>query len=86
MSPELIEEAKNPSAAMVRRVQRGAALAQEAAAAAARRSALWQLHVIADADVPDALDVPPSLWNQQKSIGDTPPLFTIGRRVLRADR
>ena len=87
MSPELIAEAKNPSPETVRRVQRGAALAQESAAEADRRAALWQLFVMADADVPLALNVPPSLWNQCKTLGDTPPLFTIGRRlfVLTAD-
>lgn len=66
----------------LREHQRDALLAQAAAAEAERRATLWQMPVIADADVPLALDVPPSLWNQQKTIGDTPPLFTIGRRVF----
>lgn len=59
-----------------------AALAQQAAEEVRRRAALWDLPLIADSDVPSALDVPASLWNQQKSIGDTPPLFCIGRRLF----
>lgn len=47
-----------------------------------RRALLWQHPSIADQDIPDALEIPLSLWQQQKADGDTPPLFTIGRRLF----
>jgi hypothetical protein len=47
-----------------------------------RVALLWQRPTIPDADIPDALGIPPSLWATQKADGDTPPLFTIGRRLF----
>lgn len=55
---------------------------QQALEEAARRAALWECPYLADADVPAALNCPPTLWHQHKRIGDTPPLFTLGRRVF----
>ena len=43
---------------------------------------LWQRPTIPDADIPDAIGIPPSLWGALKAEGDTPPLFTIGRRLF----
>ena len=55
--------------------------ASHEAAVAERRRHLWELPVNADADVPVMLDCPESLWGKQKQLGDTPPLFEIGRRL-----
>jgi hypothetical protein len=54
---------------------------QQALDEAARRASLWSVPYLADADVPAALNCPPTLWALQKRLGDSPPLFTIGRRV-----
>ncbi|MDA8110235.1 MAG: hypothetical protein M0015_16660 [Betaproteobacteria bacterium] len=59
-----------------------ALLAEAEAREAERRALLWRAPVLADRDVPDALNLPPSAWNSVKSEGGGPPLFTIGRRVF----
>jgi len=82
MTPQQAQSIESGGLDSLHEFQRDAVLAQESAAEAARRVALWQLPMVADADIPTALDVPPSLWNQQKTIGDTPPLFNIGRRLF----
>lgn len=43
---------------------------------------LWQKPVLADAEIPDAIGIPPTLWSTLKAEGDSPPLFTIGRRLF----
>jgi hypothetical protein len=74
MSTEAIELAEtNREAAL---------LATADAAQAQRRVLLWQCPTIPDADIPEALSIPPSLWTTLKAEGDTPPLFQIGRRVF----
>jgi len=79
MSVEAIEQAETNREA--------AYLATADNAQAQRAVALWQLPSIPDHDIPEALGVPPTLWQTLKAEGDTPPLFTIGRRlfVLTAD-
>lgn len=57
-------------------------LATADAQQAQRIATLWGLPTIADSDIPDALQIPRSLWAQLKSEGDTPPLFEIGRRLF----
>lgn len=52
------------------------------AAIARRQAALWQKPALPDREIPDAVGIPPSLWAQCKSDGDTPPLFQIGRRLF----
>ncbi|MBM3358461.1 MAG: hypothetical protein FJY54_12130 [Betaproteobacteria bacterium] len=47
-----------------------------------RVTLLWQRPLLSDAEVVEALGIPPSLWAQLKSDGDTPPLFEIGRRLF----
>ena len=46
------------------------------------RDLLWRQVAIADADVPIALSIPPSVWHALKSAGLAPPRFRIGRRVF----
>jgi hypothetical protein len=58
------------------------AFAQCDAAIAQRIVALWAWPAIPDQHVPEALNIPPTLWNQLKTDGDTPPLFVLGRRVF----
>lgn len=45
-------------------------------------SLLWQHPVLSDPEIPEAAKIPPSLWAECKRVGDTPPLFTIGRRLF----
>jgi hypothetical protein len=74
MSIEAIEQAETNREA--------AYLAQADAAQAQRVVAIWQRPTIPDSDIPEAIGIPPSLWGSLKSEGDTPPLFTIGRRLF----
>lgn len=74
MSIEAIEQAAtNKEAAL---------LATADAAQAARVVSLWARPTIPDADIPEAIGIPPTLWASLKAAGDTPPLFTIGRRLF----
>lgn len=57
-------------------------LATAAAARAQRVVALWQRPNIPDANIHEAIGIPPTLWEALKAEGDTPPLFTIGRRLF----
>jgi hypothetical protein len=43
---------------------------------------LWQKEHIPDPEIPEALQIPPSLWGECKARGDSPPLFMIGRRLF----
>lgn len=74
MSTEAIDQAETNREA--------AYLAAADAAQAQRVVSLWQRPAIPDADVPEAVGIPPTLWGTLKSEGDTPKLFTIGRRVF----
>jgi hypothetical protein len=47
-----------------------------------RTATLWLRPVIANEDVPAALDIPASLWQTLKRAGDCPPLFLLGARRL----
>lgn len=74
MSTEAIEQAAT---------NREAALLATADAEQARRAVLlWQKPILADAEIPEAIGIPGTLWETQKSIGDTPKLFMIGRRMF----
>lgn len=74
MSTEAIEQATT---------NREAALLATADAEQARRVVLlWQRPTIPDADIPEAIGIPSGLWAALKSEADTPPLFTIGRRLF----
>lgn len=74
MSIEAIEQAAT---------NREAALLATADAAQAQRVvSLWQRPNIPDADIPEAIGIPPTLWAALKSAGDTPNLFQIGRRLF----
>jgi hypothetical protein len=57
-------------------------LAAADASQAQRVVLLWQRPNIPDHDVPEAVGIPPTLWSVLKTEGDTPPLFTIGRRLF----
>lgn len=57
-------------------------LAAADAAQAQRVVSIWARPTIPDADIPEAVGIPPSLWGALKAEGDTPPLFTIGRRLF----
>lgn len=57
-------------------------LATADAAQAQRVVLLWQRPTIPDADIPEAIGVPSSLWQTCKANGDSPPLFEIGRRLF----
>jgi hypothetical protein len=57
-------------------------LAAADASQAQRVVLLWQRPNIPDHDVPEAIGIPLSLWGALKTEGDTPPLFTIGRRLF----
>jgi hypothetical protein len=59
-----------------------ALLATADAEQARRRVLLWQQPILADPEIPEAINIPPTLWATLKSEGDTPPLFTIGRRLF----
>jgi len=62
---------------------REAALLATAEAEEARRVVLlWQRPTIPDADIPEALGVPRSVWAALKAEGDSPPIFMLGRRVF----
>jgi hypothetical protein len=74
MSTEDIEQAATNREA--------AYLAAADASQAERIILLWKRPTIPDADIPDAIGIPPSLWGALKAEGDTPPLFTIGRRLF----
>lgn len=74
MSIEAIEQAATNKEA--------AYLAQADASQAQRVVLLWQRPTIPDTDIPEAIGVPPSLWGALKADGDTPPLFTLGRRLF----
>jgi hypothetical protein len=74
MSTEAIEQAETNREAML--------LATADAEQARRIVLLWQKPAIPDQEIPDAVQIPPSLWSTLKAQGDTPPLFTIGRRVF----
>ncbi len=54
----------------------------EARELAELRRALWTQPILADAEIPVTLEVPYSSWQLQKSRGDCPKLFKIGRRVF----
>lgn len=43
---------------------------------------LWQQPTLTDSEIPAAAKIPPTLWAERKAAGDTPPLFTIGRRLF----
>jgi hypothetical protein len=45
-------------------------------------SELWQHPQLADPEIPVAAKIPQSLWATCKAEGDTPPLYTIGRRLF----
>lgn len=65
------------------KTNREAALLARADAEQARRVVLlWQAPVIPDQHIPDAIGIPPSLWSALKYEGDSPPLFTLGRRLF----
>lgn len=51
-------------------------------ARAQRAVALWQLPTIPDRDIPVAVGIPATLWSSLKAAGDSPALFTIGRRLF----
>ena len=74
MSTEAIEQAATNREA--------ADLAAADASQAQRVVLLWQRPTIPDAEIPEALGIPPSLWGALKAEGDTPKLFTIGRRLF----
>lgn len=74
MSIETIEQAATNREA--------AYLATADAAQAQRVVFLWQRPSIPDADIPEAIGIPTSLWSTLKAAGDTPNLFTIGRRLF----
>src|SRR5262245_59534501 len=57
-------------------------LASADARMAERIVLLWKREFLADNEIPDALNVPPTLWARLKSEGDTPPLFLLGRRLF----
>lgn len=57
-------------------------LAAADAAQVQRVVSIWQRPTIPDADIPEAVGVPPSLWAALKAEGDTPPLFMLGRRLF----
>jgi hypothetical protein len=54
----------------------------DGAAQAARIASLWNWPLIPDGQIHEALGIAESQWAAQKRIGDTPPLFTIGRRLF----
>lgn len=55
----------------------------QAAAERSRRVVLlWQQPILADEEIPEAIKVPATLWGTCKQAGDTPKLFTIGRRLF----
>ncbi len=60
--------------------QEAALLAQAQAAEAQRKAAQWQSPIVADREIPDLVGFSPTQWDTQKAAGDTPKLFTIGRR------
>lgn len=74
MSIEAIEQAATNREA--------AYLAAADASQAQRITLLWQRPIIADGEIPEAISIPPTLWATLKAEGDTPPLFTIGRRLF----
>lgn len=74
MTLEAIEQASTNKEA--------AYLAAADASQAQRVVLLWQRPNIPDCDIPEAIGIPPSLWGALKAEGDTPPLFTIGRRLF----
>lgn len=57
-------------------------IATEDAAVTRREVLLWQKPTLRDSEIPDALGIPSSLWQECKRAGDTPPLFQIGRRLF----
>lgn len=62
--------------------QLAAKIADEDAAVEQRRVLCWQKPTLPDSEIPFALCLPASLWAECKRTGDTPPLFTIGRRLF----
>lgn len=52
------------------------------AARARRVTELWSQPVLSDVEIPIAAKLPPSLWAECKKLGDTPPLYTVGRRLF----
>lgn len=74
MSTEAVDQADTNKEAML--------LATADAEQARRRVLLWQQPFLADPEIPDAMQIPPTLWATLKAEGDTPPLFTIGRRLF----
>jgi hypothetical protein len=73
MSSEAVDQAKTNEEA--------AHLAAAEEAEARRVVLLWQRPILPDREVPNAIDLPQSVWERCKADGDTPPLFTIGRRL-----
>ncbi len=62
---------------------REAALLATAEAEQERRiTLLWQRPSIPDNDIPAAIGIPGTLWGALKAAGDTPRLFTLGRRLF----
>lgn len=59
-----------------------ALLATADAQVAKRQVLLWQKPTLRDSEIPDALGIPSSLWQECKRTGDTPALFQIGRRLF----
>lgn len=59
-----------------------ALLATADAQVAQRQVLLWQKPTLRDSEIPDALGIPSSLWQECKRAGDTPRLFQIGRRLF----
>lgn len=62
--------------------QEAAWFATTEAREAEKVSRLWQHPTLADPEIPEAAKIPPSLWAECKRVGDTPPLFQIGRRLF----
>jgi hypothetical protein len=74
MSTEAINQAETNLEAM--------RLATADAEQARRAVLLWQRPFLADAEVPDALQIPATLWASLKAAGDSPALFQLGRRLF----
>jgi hypothetical protein len=62
--------------------QEAALLATAEAEEARLVSELWKHPLLADPEIPVAAKIPHTLWATCKAEGDTPKLFTIGRRLF----
>jgi hypothetical protein len=74
MTTEAIEQASSNFEAVL--------LAISDAREAERVVLLWDKPFLPDPEIPDALQVPTSVWAQIKADGDGPPLFLLGRRLF----